>query len=148
MSFATIKTQLYKLETAIVGVVSAYDDRPEVAPGDEDCPAVINDYEPANLLRIFNPQTGGVGYEWRFNIKFLLKPIGIDEPAMWDSDIEPYPARLIAKLFSTLSLDGNAMNQDMAAPCGVGRVTYLDSVYFGFALPWIVREIVNVTIGP
>lgn len=148
MSLTVIKTQLYTLEAAVTGVNRAYLDLPDLAPSPPDLPAILNARgEPP--LEISNISAGVVRYDWNFNILFLLKVAGMGTIEEWDDDIEPFPRRLIEKFLSSFTLDGNVVDQRLRATARIGvNITYLDTTYFGFVLPWTVTEDIVTAVTP
>ena len=146
MSLDAIKTQLVVQENTVSGIKLVYANRPDVDPTEADMPCIINDYAKP-FLQVFSPMNGQCGYAWRFQVKFLWSALGLGQPSEWDANIEPYPARLVAALFATLTLTGAAFNLELGDFDGFVPVVYGSSVYYGFSVPVTVREFVTTTIA-
>ena len=128
-------------------VYSVFADKPSEAVLDADCPAVINDYDPANFLSLGTVAHQLVQYRWQFNVKFLLNAIAQGTPVEWSDAIEPYPRRFIEKFLGSLTLSGAANDQDLISNFRLGVVEYRGAFYFGFELPWVVNEDIETTIA-
>ncbi len=146
MSLALIKNALVTHEKAVTGIVRVYDDEPQVAPTNADCPAVVNARQ-TPFLSCSTPVNDQVRYDWHFDIWVLYKPVGVDTVDAWDAGIEPLPALLMAELMGHLTLDNNCTDLDVEPDVDVGIITYGAGSYFGFHFNLVVHEDVTTTFA-
>lgn len=144
MSLATIKDNLVTNLAAVTGITKVYDDTPSKPPERAECPAIIVSYrEPSwNTEPLANSLTK---YTWHFQIRLALYPVGVETQSRKEQDIEPFPARIRAKLNANNSLQGAATSVQFASSGKIGYFSFQGAAFYGLTYDLDIFENVEET---
>jgi hypothetical protein len=146
---AEIRAGLPVVEASIVGVTTVFPSTPAQAPTEPQCPFIINDRQKPFLTFVVDAGGGVIRLQWHFLIKFGLRPWGVGTEDEWDDSIAPYPGRVLTALFGNMSLsDVTVPAPDMESGAMVGMIHYNGKSYFGFEIPWLVQEQIEISFTP
>jgi hypothetical protein len=111
-------------------------DTPEKAPEKAECPSVqIALREPS--LDASPVANGLTHYNWHFQIRLLLYPVGVETRAQKEQDIEPFPARFVARFAANNSLQGACVSVDFRHSFSIGFFNFQGVDFYG--LTWDIN---------
>lgn len=136
MSLANVKANLATVCEGVTGVVRVYENPPDVAPTNADCPFILLDHADPFVTLTFDT-IGHIYYTYHFRLTFGLQTVGTGAVETWNDDIEPYPARVAQALAANPNLSGAGMDLLRQADTPIRFGTFpigATQNYFGFLM--------------